>query len=117
MKKTLVVLMAAAIMSIGAAQAATTSTTSTNPISRWLHRTADSITKVEQDTNSRIEADRKAAEEAKLKREKELAQRKAEREKAAAERKAAYEAQKKQFNDSLNQQKSFWKKLFTWDWN
>jgi len=115
MKKTLVALLAVVMMSIGSAQAATT--TATNPISRWLHRTADSITKVEQDTNSKIEAERKAAEEARVKREKELAKQKAAREKAAAERKAAYEAEKKNFQDAVNQQKSFWKKLFTWDWN
>ena len=46
MKKTLVVLMASMIMSVGVAQAATNSST---PVSNWVNKTSSSITKAEQD--------------------------------------------------------------------
>ena len=114
MKKTLVALLAVVMISIGAAQAATTSST---PISDWLNKKTSAITKAETDTANKIEARKKEAEAKKAAREKALAERKAAREKAAAERKAAYEAEKKNLRDAVNQQKSFWKKLFTWDWN
>ncbi|MBR6099504.1 hypothetical protein IKP85_07130 [bacterium] len=102
MKKTLVVLVAAMVMSMGAAQAATSST----PISDWLNKATAPITKAEKDT-----ADSIAAQKAEAKARKEA------QKKAAAERKAAYKAEKAQLKKSLNEQKSFWKKLFTWDWD
>jgi len=90
MKKTLVVLMAATIMSIGAAQAATSST----PVSDWINSKTSKITKTE----------------------KEIASTKAANEKAAAQKKAAAEKKKKEVKDAVNAEKTFWKKLFTWDW-
>ncbi len=102
MKKTLVALLAVVMISMGAAQAATSST----PISDWLNKKTSAITKTEQDTANKIEAKKKEAEA-----------KKAAREKAAAERKAAYEAEKKNIKNAVNEQKSFWKKLFTWDWD
>ena len=101
MKKTLVLLLSAMVISIGSAQAATTSS-----VTNWLDKTSSAITKAEQDTTNKIE-----------KRKKEAAAKKAEREKAAAEKKAAAEAKKKAIKDDINTQKTFWKKLFTWDWD
>ena len=99
MKKSLVVLMAAMIMSMGAANAATSST----PISDWLNSVTSKITRTEQNTASQIEARKQQ----KLPKDSNL----------AAQRKAEAAAAKKQLNAAVNEQKTFWKKLFTWDWD
>ena len=90
MKKTLVLLLTAVFVSIGAAQAATSST----PVTDWINSKTAKITKTE----------------------KQIAADKAAKEKAAAEKKAAAQAKKKAISDAVNQEKTFWKKLFTWDW-
>ena len=90
------------MISMGAAQAATSST----PISDWLNQKTSAITKAETDTANSIAAQKKAIKE-----------QKAAQKKAAAERKAAYKAEKQALKNSINEQKSFWKKLFTWDWD
>ncbi len=113
MKKSLVVLMAAMIMSMGAANAATSST----PISDWLNSVTSKITRTEQNTASQIEARKQEAEARKAEQKRLVAERKAERERLAAQRKAEAAAAKKQLNAAVNEQKTFWKKLFTWDWD
>jgi trigger factor len=72
MKKTLVVLLAASFMSIGAAQAATSST----PITDWLNKTTASITKAETDTANAITAQKKAIKKQKAAQKKAEAERK-----------------------------------------
>ena len=78
MKKTLVVLMASMIMSVGVAQAATSSSTS---VSDWINKTSDSITKAEQDAVKKIEANKEEALAKKIEREKVATQQHAEKEK------------------------------------
>ena len=112
MKKTLVALLAVVMISMGAAQAATSST----PISDWLNQKTSAITKAETDTANSIAAQKKAIKEQKEAQKKAAAERKAAQKKAAAERKAAYKAEKQNIKNAINEQKSFWKKLFTWDW-
>jgi len=102
MKKTLVALLAAAVISIGAAQAATTSAT---PVSDWLSNVTSKITRTEQDTAAKIQA-----------KEQKAAARRAAREKAAAEKRAAAEAKRNEIKNNIEAEKTFWKKLFTWDW-
>ncbi len=102
MKKTLVALMAAAVISIGAAQAATTSAT---PVSDWLNKTTSKITKTEQETAAKIKAREQKAE-----------QRRIAREQALAKRQAAAEARRKEIESNIEAEKTFWRKLFTWDW-
>ncbi|MEE3348935.1 MAG: hypothetical protein VZR09_02750 [Candidatus Gastranaerophilaceae bacterium] len=91
MKKTLVVLLTAVFVSVGAAQAATSST----PITDWINSKTSKITKTE----------------------KQIAADKAAQEKAAKERKAAAKAKKEAIKNEINAEKTFWKKLFTWDWD
>ena len=101
MKKTLILLIAGIVLSIGTANATVTSS-----ITNWLDRTSNNISSAEQKTAESIEAKKKEA-----------AAKKAAREKAAAERKAAAKAQKEAIKNEVQTQKSFWKKLFTWDWD
>ncbi len=96
MKKTLVVLMAAAVISIGSAQAATTT-----GVTNWLNKTSAAITNTENTYNQQ-KAQAKAQKEA--------------QKKAAAERKAAAKQAKQNAKNRINEEKTFWKKLFTWDW-
>jgi len=101
MKKIVVLLTAGIILSIGTANANVTS-----PVTEWLDKTSNAISSTEQRTTQTIDTKKKEA-----------AARKAAREKAAAERKAAAQAQKNAIKNEVNAQKSFWKKLFTWDWD
>lgn len=101
MKKTLVLLLTGILLSIGTANAAVTSS-----ITNWLNRTSDTISSTEEKTTQKIDTKKREA-----------AAKKAAREKAAAERRAAANAQKNAIKNEYNTQKSFWKKLFTWDWD
>lgn len=108
MKKTLVLLMASAVLSIGAVQAATTNE---GPVTKWLNNTTAKVSKQEQTAYQKTQAKKQAAEkkkaEAKQKqaaKEKKIAAKKAEAQKQQAARKQKVETKKKQ-----------WKELFTID--
>ena len=99
MKKTLIALMAAVLLS-------TTSVYAANPISNWLNRTADSI----ESTNKSVKAEEQSW----------FAQWKAKR----AEAKARREAQEKEIaarrnavDNEIKETKNAFKRLFTWDWD
>ena len=93
--------MAAAVLSIGATQAATTSE---GPVTRWLNNTTAKVSKQEQTAYQKTQAKKQAAEKKKAAREKKIAAKKAEAKKQQAERKQKVETKKKQ-----------WKELFTID--
>ena len=88
MKKTLIALMAAVLLS-------TTSVYASNPISNWLNRTADQI----ESTNSSVKAEEQSF----------FARWKAKRAEAKAKRDAA--------NREVTETKNAFKGLFTWDWD
>lgn len=92
MKKTLIALMAAVLLSA-------TSVYASNPISNWLNRTADQI----ETTNSSVKSEEQSF----------FAQWKAKR----AEAKAQREANKKALQNEVKETKNAFKRLFTWDWD
>jgi hypothetical protein len=98
MKKTLVALMAAVLLS-------TTAVYASNPVSNWLNKTADSI----ESTNKSVKAEEQSW----------ISQWKAKRAEAKAKR-DAQEAQVKAKQNALNKEvtetKNAFKRLFTWDW-
>ncbi len=105
MKKFVVLLMAASIISMGAAQA------EDGPITKWLNNTTSNISKKEQTAYQKAQAKKQKAAKKKaeakkkqIEREKKIAQKKAERQKKQAERKKRVETKKKQ-----------WKELFSTD--
>ncbi len=98
MKKTLIALMAAVLLS-------TTAVYASNPVSNWLNKTADSI----ESTNKSVKAEEQSW----------ISQWKAKRAEAKAKR-DAQEAQVKAKQNAVNKEvtetKNAFKRLFTWDW-
>ena len=99
MKKTLIAMMAAVLLS-------TTAVYASNPISNWLNKAADSI----ESTNKSVKSEEQSW----------ISQWKAKR----AEAKAKKEAQEKALtaktdavNKEVKETKNAFKRLFTWDWN
>ena len=88
MKKTLVALMAAVMLS-------TTAVYASNPVSNWLNKTADSI----ESTNKSVKSEEQSF----------FAKWKAKRNEAKAKNDAA--------KREVTETKNAFKRLFTWDWN
>ena len=91
MKKTLVVLLTAVFVSVGAAQAATSST----PVSDWINKKTAKIT----NTEKQIAADKAVSDN------------------AVKKQKAEAKAKRNAVKNQVESEKKFWKKLFTWDWD
>jgi len=99
MKKTLIALMAAVMLSSTAVYAS-------NPVSNWLNKTADSI----ESTNKSVKSEQQSW----------FAQWKAKRAEAKARKEAnekALTAKQDAFNKEVKETKNAFKRLFTWDWN
>ena len=92
MKKTLIALMAAVLLS-------TTAVYASNPISNWLNKTADSIEATTSKTTSSVKSEEQSF----------WAKWKAKRAEAQAKRDNA--------NKEVTETKNAFKRLFTWDWN
>lgn len=107
MKKGILALLAAAVLSMGAVQAAE----SAGPVSTWMNNVTGKVSAKEQSAAAKAQAKKKAA----AKKQAEAKAKQAQREKAAAAKKAAAQKKQAERKQKVETKKKQWKELFSVD--